>query len=75
MDRSRPSGRGFEADLVKLDTECVEMHDRHPEAKLRILVSVEAEDATRLQRAARASGMKPSEVVAELLHDTAPSGD
>ena len=60
---------------MKLDNECVEMHDGHPEAKLRILVSVDAEDATRLQRAARTSGMKPSEVVAELLRDTAPSGD
>jgi hypothetical protein len=36
---------------------------------LRILVSVEGEDARRLERIAEARGKKPGDVVAELLRD------
>jgi hypothetical protein len=42
---------------------------RGPSATLRIVVSVEGEDASRLARIAEARGQKPSDVVAELLRD------
>jgi hypothetical protein len=41
----------------------------HPSATLRILVSVEGEDARRLERIAEARGKTPHDVVAELLRD------
>jgi hypothetical protein len=45
----------------------VTVRDGDSTATLRILVSVEGEDATRLQRIANAQGKKPGDVVADLL--------
>ena len=47
----------------------VERHAGDPDARLRVLVSVEGEDAARLARIAEARGQAPGEVVAELLRD------
>jgi hypothetical protein len=47
----------------------VEVHEGNTDAGLRILVSVEGEDAERLERIAGARGKKPGEVVAELLRE------
>jgi hypothetical protein len=55
--------------LATIDAEYVERHDGDPSATLRILVSVEGEDARRLERIADASGKTPHDVVAELLRD------
>ena len=59
----------FDAELAKLDRRDVESHPGDPTAVLRIMVSVEGEDAKRLERLADASGKKPGELVADLLRD------
>lgn len=46
-----------------------ERHDGNGDAVLRVLVSVEGEDAIRLERMAQARGQSPHDVVAELLRD------
>lgn len=62
-----PQPRDFDAVLATIDPEHVEHRDGDPTATLRILVSVEGEDARRLERLAEASGKSPHDVVAELL--------
>jgi hypothetical protein len=63
-------GRGdFDAELASIDSRYVEAHEGDPDARLRILVSVEGDDAERLERIAGARGQKPGDVVAELLRD------
>jgi hypothetical protein len=62
-----PAPGDFDADLLGLAPELVTVHDGDPAATLRILVSVEGEDASRLQRIANAQGKKPGDVVADLL--------
>jgi hypothetical protein len=64
---SDPEPGDFDADLASLAPELVTGRDGDPSATLRILVSVEGEDASRLQRIADAQGKKPGDVVAELL--------
>jgi hypothetical protein len=64
-----PQPGDFDAELALLDPSAIEHHDGDPSATLRILVSVEGEDASRLARIAEARGQKPSDVVAELLRD------
>jgi hypothetical protein len=51
------------------ESEYVERHAGDPTATLRILVSVEGEDARRLERIAEAGGKTPHDVVAELLRN------
>ena len=67
---SDPQPGDFDVELETIDPAYVEVHEGDPEAKLRILVSVEGEDARRLERIATARGKKPGDVVAELLRDT-----
>jgi hypothetical protein len=43
------------------------MHKGNPAAKLSILVSVEGDDAKRLERIATERGQQPGEVVPQLL--------
>jgi hypothetical protein len=62
-----PSPGDFDADLESLAPELVTVHEGHPEAMLRILVSFEGEDASRLERIASAQGKSPGDVVADLL--------
>jgi hypothetical protein len=62
-------GGDFDAELGMIDPGRVDAHEGNPRAKLRILVSVEGEDAKRLERIAEARGKKPGDVVAELLRD------
>jgi hypothetical protein len=64
-----PQPGDFDAELALLDPSAIEHHDGDPSATLRILVSVEGEDVSRLARIAEARGQKPSDVVAELLRD------
>ncbi len=64
-----PQPGDFDADLREIDARDLERHAGDPDAKLRILLSVEGEDAQRLERLAEARGQKPSDVVAELLRD------
>jgi hypothetical protein len=62
-----PAPGDFDADLASLAPELVPHQEGDPSATLRILVSVEGEDASRLQRIADAQGKKPGDVVADLL--------
>ncbi len=62
-----PAPGDFDSDLESLAPELVSVKDGVPEATLRILVSVEGEDASRLQRIASAQGKSPGDVVADLL--------
>jgi hypothetical protein len=64
-----PQPGDFDAVLETIDAEYVERHEGDPTATLRILVSVEGEDARRLQRIADARGKTPHDVVADLLRD------
>jgi hypothetical protein len=59
----------FDLDLATLDPRYIEHHRGNLEAKLMILISIEGEDAKRLERIAGARGKKPGEVVADLLRD------
>jgi hypothetical protein len=64
-----PQPGDFDAVLATIDSTYVERHNGDPTATLRILVSVEGEDARRLERLAVSRGKKPHDVVAELLRD------
>lgn len=64
-----PQPGDFDAVLATIDAEFVEQHPGDPEATLRILVSVDGDDAKRLQRLAETHGKTPHDVVAELLRD------
>jgi hypothetical protein len=64
-----PQPGDFDDDLATIDPRSVQRHAGHPDAKARILLSVEGEDAERLERLAGARGQKPGDVVAELLRD------
>jgi hypothetical protein len=64
-----PKPGDFDALLATIDSEYVERHGGDPTATLRILVSVEGEDARRLERIAEARGKTPHDLVAELLRD------
>ena len=64
-----PQPGDFDEVLARIESEYVERHKGDPAATLRILVSVEGEDARRLERIAEARGATPHDVVAELLRD------
>lgn len=64
-----PQPADFDTELSTIDPRYVEAHEGDPDASLRILVSVEGEDAKRLERIAEARGQKRDDVVAELLRD------
>lgn len=62
-----PQPGDFDAVLAAIAPAHLERHAGDPTATLRILVSVEGEDARRLERLAEARGKSPHDVVAELL--------
>ena len=64
-----PQPGDFDAELAQIDERYVESHPGNPDAKLRILISIEGEDVLRLERIAQARGKKPGNVVAELRRD------
>jgi hypothetical protein len=64
-----PQPGDFDAEVATIDPRYVELRSGRPESKLRILLSLEGEDAERLERLADARGQKPGEVVADLLRD------
>lgn len=59
----------FDADLATIAPELVQPRDGDAAGVLRIVVSVQGEDARRLERIAAARGIKPGDVVADLLRD------
>lgn len=62
-----PQPGDFDAVLATIDPKYVEQRAGDPTAELRILVSVEGEDARRLERIAEQRGKTPHDVVADLL--------
>jgi hypothetical protein len=64
-----PQPGDFDADLATIDLRFVQVHRGDPNSKVRIVVSIEGEDARRLQRLSAARGEKPTEVIAELLRE------
>ncbi len=68
-----PQPGDFDADLTRLDPRYIERRDGDPDARIIVLVGVEGEDATRLERLARARGETAADVIAQLLRDAARS--
>jgi hypothetical protein len=64
-----PQPGDLDAELALVDDSVFEYHEGDPSATLRIVVSVEGADASRLARIAETRGQTPSDVVAELLRD------
>jgi len=64
-----PQPGDFDALHADIDAQYVEVHEGNPQAKLRILISVEGDDVQRLERLAQGRVKKPGDVVAELLRD------
>jgi hypothetical protein len=64
-----PQPGDFDALVSSIDPKYVDHHDGDPTATLRILVSVEGEDALRLERIAGQLGKTPHDVVSDLLRD------
>jgi len=64
-----PQPGDFDADLGTIDPRFVESHRGDPNAKVRIVLSIEGEDASRLQRISAARGEKPTDVIADLLRE------
>ncbi len=57
----------FDAELENLDPELIQRLVPNREAKVRIVVDLDGEDAERLERIAVALGQKPREVISGLL--------
>lgn len=70
-----PQPGAFDADLATIDPRFVGAHHGNPDAKVRIVVSIEGEDATRLQRVSAARGERPGELITELLREADHSPD
>lgn len=64
-----PQPGEFDGDLAELDPRYVERREGDPDGKVMILVSVEGEDAERLQRLSERRGKTSADVVSDLLHD------
>jgi hypothetical protein len=64
-----PQPGDFDADLATIDPRFVGAHRGNPNAKVRIVVSIEGEDARRLQRLSAARGENPTQLIAELLRE------
>jgi hypothetical protein len=64
-----PQPGDFDAALATIDPRDVEHHAGSPDAKARILLTVEGEDAQCFTRVAEARGKSPTDVIADLLRD------
>jgi hypothetical protein len=68
IDRN-PEPGDFDSELDGVDPRYVEVSEGNPGTRLRILLSMEGEDAGRLERIATERGQPVDEVVADLLRD------
>ncbi len=64
-----PQAGDFDVDLATTDPRFVELHHGDPNAKVRIVLSIEGENASRLQRISAARGERPTDVIADLLRE------
>jgi hypothetical protein len=62
-----PQPGDFDAELDQARPDQIKIHEGDPDAKLSILVSVEGDDAKRLEQIASERGQQPGEVVSQLL--------
>jgi len=62
-----PQPGDFDAEIDRARSDQFEMHEGNPDAKLSIVVSVEGDDAKRLEQIAAERGQQPGEVVSQLL--------
>ncbi|HEX4304843.1 MAG TPA: hypothetical protein VHZ54_02295 [Solirubrobacterales bacterium] len=62
-----PQPGDFDAELDQARPDQIEIREGSPDVKLSILVSVEGDDANRLEQIANKRGQQPGEVVSELL--------
>jgi hypothetical protein len=62
-----PQPGDFDAELDRDPSGRVEIHEGNPDATLSMIVSVEGDDAKRLEQIASERGQQPGEVVSELL--------
>jgi hypothetical protein len=64
-----PQPGSFDAELKTVDPRFIDAHRGDPNAKVRVVLSIEGEDAKRLQRISAARGETPGELIAELLRE------
>jgi hypothetical protein len=64
-----PQPGDFDADLATIDPRFLEAYPGDSDGKLRILLSIEGEDAERLERVSIARGERPAELISELLRE------
>lgn len=62
-----PQPGDFDTELDQARPDQIEIRKGNPDAKLSILVSIEGDDAKRLERIATERGQQPGEVVSQLL--------
>jgi hypothetical protein len=62
-----PQAGDFDAELEDPDPQLIERLAPNPDAKVRIVVDLDGEDAERLERIAIARSEKPREVISDLL--------
>jgi hypothetical protein len=62
-----PQPGDFDAELDRAQTDQIQIHEGNLDARLTILVSVEGDDAKRLEQIASERGQQPGEVVSQLL--------
>jgi hypothetical protein len=62
-----PQPGDFDTELDHARPDQIEIREGNPDAKLSILVSIEGDDAERLERIATERGQQPGEVVSQLL--------
>jgi hypothetical protein len=62
-----PQPGDFDAELDRARPDQIEIDQGNPDAKLSILVSVEGDDAKRLEQIAIERGQQPGEIVSQLL--------
>ncbi|MBS1890527.1 MAG: hypothetical protein JST59_04490 [Actinobacteria bacterium] len=62
-----PQPGDFDTELDHARPDQIEIREGNPDAKLSILVSIEGDDAKRLERIATERGQQPGEVVSQLL--------
>jgi hypothetical protein len=68
-----PQPGDFDALLASIEPKYVEHRDGDPAVTLRIVVSVDGEDALRLERMAEERGKTPHDVVSDLLRGARPA--
>ena len=62
-----PQPGDFDVEIDRARSDQIEIREDSPDAKLSIIVSVEGDDAKRLERIATERGQRPGEVVSQLL--------